>query len=202
MSNVSRRLVGRRGRPDSVSDTGDETLEKINRQEAITSSWQGRAGMMSNEVVITENIFIDVPLEQALAVIQDLNWLARYEPKVDYVCVTPKAKTGGTYTARGRFAGLPWQGRFSYKIRPQGFHSEMISGPPGVQVSGGFVVRSEAQYRCRVMHYERYQLSWWLWPLVFLLRLYLKRAMKNELCAVEQLIQRAARQRQGYETNP
>lgn len=149
---------------------------------------------MCRVVVIKDTILIDALPERALAVIKDLNWLAHYEPKVDSVHVKATTPAGGTYTARGRFAGLPWRGRFSYEIRPHGFHSEMTSGPSGVQVSGGFVVRSHEQYCCRVMHYECYQVSWWLWPLVFLLRLYLIRAMKNELHAVAKLIQRSEKQ--------
>jgi hypothetical protein len=189
VSNVSRWLVGRRGRPGFVSNIGDETLEKMNQQETRTNSWRGGVGLMSSVILITDNISLEVPVEQALAVIQDLNRLAQYEPKVEAVYIRPKANTDGTYTARGHFAGLLWRGRFSYQLRPQGFHSEMISGPPGVQVSGGFVVRSEEQYRCCVTHYERYQLSWWLWPFAFLLRLYLMQAMKDELRTLAQLIQ-------------
>ncbi|MCW5968655.1 MAG: hypothetical protein KIT57_09085 [Blastocatellales bacterium] len=141
--------------------------------------------------MITDDILVDALPKHAVAVIKDLKWLAHYEPKVDSVRIEPKTQMCGSYTACGRFAGLPWRGSFSYEMRPHGFHSKMISGPWGVQVSGGFVVRSNEQCRCRVIHYERYQLSWWLWPLVFLLRLYLKRAMKDELCAVAKLIQQA-----------
>jgi hypothetical protein len=144
--------------------------------------------------MIRDEVLVEAPPEQALAVIKDLNCLAQYEPKVDSLRVTQKMRTGGTYTARGRFAGLPWQGRFSYEMRPHGFHSEMIAGPPGVRVSGGFVVCSDMPDLSHVIHYEHYQLSWWLWPFVLPLRLYLKQAIKNELHVVAQLIQRAAKQ--------
>lgn len=150
--------------------------------------------MKSNVLMVRDEVLVEASGEQVLRVLKDLNCMAQYEPKVDFLRVTPKLRAGGTYTARGHFAGLPWQGRFSYEIRPHGFHSEMVAGPPGVQVSGGFVVRSDKRDRSRIIHYEQYQLSWWLWPFVFPLRLYLKQAIRNELRAVAQLIQRGAKQ--------
>lgn len=144
---------------------------------------------MMNRVSCTGKISIGVPAEQALAVLWDIQSLKFYEPKADSAQVEPETKTNGTCIVQGRFAGIRWSGKFSYAINDHGFHSEMLQGPSGVRVKGGFVVQAEGSHRCQITHYENYQLPHWMSQLALLFRLYLFFAMKKELRDLAALIQ-------------
>lgn len=136
---------------------------------------------MTNKVTVTDSITLELPAEQALGVLWEVENLGLYEPKVDAIQVEPETKERGTYAVKGRFAGFPWRGKFSYVLNPRGFHSELLSGPPGIRVNGGFVVTSKRSGQCLITHYERYQFSSWLALLAPLIRFYLIRAIKKEL---------------------
>jgi hypothetical protein len=140
-------------------------------------------------VACTGKISVGVRAEQALAVLWDIQNLKLYEPKADSAQVEPETKTNGIYTVQGRFAGMRWRGKFSYEINDRGFHSELVKGPSGVRVNGGFVVQAEDSHRCQITHYENYQLPYWMSPLVLLFRLYLFFAMKKELRDLAAIIQ-------------
>jgi len=84
---------------------------------------------------------------------------------------------------------MRWRGKFSYEINNRGFHSEMLQGPSGVRVKGGFVVQAEGSHRCQITHYENYRLPHWMSPLTLLIRLYLFLAMKKELRDLADVIQ-------------
>lgn len=144
---------------------------------------------MMNRVSCTEKISVGAPTEQALAVLWNIQNLQLYEPKADSAQVEPETKTNGTCIVQGRFAGIRWRGKFSYAINDRGFHSEMLQGPSGVQVHGGFVVQTEDSHSCQITHYENYQLPHWMSPLALLIRLYLFFAMKKELRDLAALIQ-------------
>lgn len=144
---------------------------------------------MMKRISCTGKISIDVHAEQALAVLWDIQNLQFYEPKVDSAQVEPETQTNGTYIVQGRFAGMRWRGKFSYEINDRGFHSEMLQGPSGVQVHGGFVVQAEDSHSCQITHYENYQLPYWMSPLALLIRLYMFWAMKKELRDLAALIQ-------------
>jgi hypothetical protein len=136
---------------------------------------------MTNVVTVTDSIPLGLSAEQALAILWDVKNLSLYEPKVDAMQVEPEAEGRGTYAVRGRFAGLPWRGIFSYVLNPRGFHSELLKGPSGVRMNGGFVVTSGRADKCLITHYERYQFTSWLALLGPLIRLYLTWAIKKEL---------------------
>jgi hypothetical protein len=144
---------------------------------------------MINRISVTGTIAIDLPAENALAVLWDLKSIALYEPKVDSAWIKPETKKTGTYSLRGRFAGVPWDGNFIYELNDRGFHSEMTrSRPPGVSMNGGFVVKAECPDRCSVTHYERYRFSFWMLPLIPLFRPYLAWAMKKEMNQLAEVI--------------
>lgn len=143
---------------------------------------------MTNKVTVTDSIQLGVPTEQALAVLWEVKNLSLYEPKVGAMWVEPETEERGTYAIVGRFAGLPWRGKFSYILNPRGFHSELLSGPPNVRVNGGFIVKSGGADRCLISHYERYQFSSWLALLAPLIRLYLTWAIKKELRGLAEII--------------
>lgn len=140
-------------------------------------------------------ITVEVSAEKALAVLWDIKSIARYEPKVDSALVIPGTQTEGTYLARGRFAGIPWSGTFTYELNHHGFYSEMKRGAFGVKVQGGFVVIAESLDKCLITHYERYEFPSWLSPLSLFVRLYLRRAMEKELSNLAQLIHQTAQPR-------
>jgi len=142
-----------------------------------------------NHVTCTGKISVGAPAEQALAVLWDIQNLKLYEPKADSAQIEPETKTNGTYIVQGRFAGMRWRGKFSYEINDRGFHSEMLQGPSGVQVNGGFAVNSEGAQRCQITHYENYQLPHWMSLLALLIRIYLFWAMKKELRDLADVIQ-------------
>ena len=146
--------------------------------------------MLTKEIAVTGRVSLNLPAGAALAVLWDLANLEQYEPKVDAVRVTPAGDKRGTYVSTGRFAGIPWEGRFSYELNGNGFRSEMIQGPPGMKVKGGFAVKAQGPDRAMIIHYEYYQFPRWLAPLALPLRLYLCRAMKKELRNVADLIGR------------
>jgi hypothetical protein len=133
------------------------------------------------KMTVTDSIPLGLPAEQALAILWDVKNLRLYEPKVDAMRVEPETEGRGTYAVRGRFAGLPWRGIFSYVLNPRGFHSELLEGPSGVRMNGGFVVTSGRADQCLITHYERYQFTSWLALLAPLIRLYLTWAIKKEL---------------------
>ena len=136
---------------------------------------------MAGRIRVIGKVRIGSSREKALAVLWDLSNLARYEPKVNSVRVRPEQEQEGTYCSRGLFAGLPWEALFSYRLKKNGFHSEMMCGPPGVEVSGGFVVSPGPSEGCFITHYETYRFPPWLAPMMPLVRLYLAGAMKREL---------------------
>ncbi len=138
-------------------------------------------------------IAVEVSAEKALAVLWDIKSIECYEPKADSALVIPGTQNKGTYFARGRFAGIPWSGLFTYELNHHGFYSEMNRGAFGVKVQGGFVVTSESSNKCLITHYERYEFPCWLSPLSLFVRLYLHRAMKKELGNLVQLIHQTVR---------
>jgi hypothetical protein len=149
----------------------------------------GEKYMKSNHrVSVTGSVALGLPAQRAVAFLHDIRHIAGYEPKVSSVRVTAETATKGSYRAAGRFAGLSWRGEFSYELTPRGFHSELVSGPPGVEVRGGFFVRAERCGGCVVTHYESYRCARWLAPLKPLLRRYLVRAMKEELRKLAEMI--------------
>ncbi|MGH7494543.1 MAG: SRPBCC family protein [bacterium] len=143
---------------------------------------------MLHQISVTDSIALDLPAEDALAVLWDIQTLKLYDPKVDSAWVKPETEKKGTYSVTGRFAGKLWRGEFSYELNDHGFHSEMIQGPQGIKVNGGFVVKAEHRDRCRITHYEHYKFPYWMSPLALLARLYLYWAMKKELRDLAQII--------------
>jgi len=136
------------------------------------------------KITAIDRIILPTSASKVLAYLWNIENMASYEPKVDKVRVTPESKTAGVYFVSGKFAGLPWKGAFSYSIHATGFSSKMMEGPPGVSVEGGFQVREAAANRCQVTHRESYQFPWWMTPLVPMIQLYLKFALRKELLAI------------------
>jgi len=137
--------------------------------------------MKGCRVSVIGKVGVGLPAENVLAALWEISNLGDYEPKVDFVRVMPETEMKGRYSAAGRFAGIRWSGRFFYKLNRRGFHSEMVEGPPGVGVYGGFVVKPEGPDRCAITHYERYQFPRWLLPLTVPLRVYLSWTIRKEL---------------------
>lgn len=133
-------------------------------------------------LTVNRRILISAPHESVRTYLSDLNEIARYEPKVDAITVSP---AGGTAEASGRFLGLPWRGSFQFQFMPDG-------GYRGVMVSGPLKRMS-----CRVMirpvnggtmleHDEEYDLPLFLRPLSPLVKTWLDHTLESELDLIKE----------------
>lgn len=139
---------------------------------------RGRAG----EVQEAHAIALPVSPEVALAWVRDIANIALTEVKADKVRVYPDSEAGGTYTVRGRFAGIPWEGEFRYDLHPGGFHSVQCDRKRfHPQVSGGFSVLPFGDGGCVVLHYEQYLLPRWARPVRPAFAGYIRHSMRIEL---------------------
>ena len=130
------------------------------------------------------------PPAEAEAFITDIGQLRSYEVKADEVQVHRSGPDAGTYTVKGRFAGLPWTDTFTYRRHGMGFHSwQERPRQSGLEISGGFVVAPLGLERSRVIHYEEYAVPVWAIPLRPLIAAYLRRSMIRELQTIRGLIE-------------
>lgn len=144
---------------------------------------------MSRRVTAVEALELPCPPATALPAVWDIKNVERCEVKADAVTVHPRTDRDGSYDVRGRFAGIPWGGRFDYQLTPTGFHSRDADVPPEqATVEGGFVVTPLGRDGCTVIHYEQYVLAPWLAPLRPLVRAYLHLSMKRELRDLRRLV--------------
>jgi hypothetical protein len=144
---------------------------------------------MNKEVFVMDRIDIPVNPDTAINFLSDIKNIDQYEPKVDKAKVKTDTDKTGSYEVKGKFAGIPWSGKFSYELSSEGFYSEMIESPvPGLKVQGGFKVKKISDRDCRVIHYENYHLPAWLSVISPLLKNYLTHSLKQELEEVKKLI--------------
>ena len=146
---------------------------------------------MNNRITVTEQLVVPYPSDDALAVIWDIKNIEVTECKADAVDVDAETHDRGTYRVRGRFARIPWRGRFAYQLHETGFHSvDARSGEAEPLISGGFFVQSLSAQHCLIVHYEQYVLPRWLIPLKPVIAAYLRSSMQVELRKCEQLIEK------------
>ena len=147
---------------------------------------------MNNRITVTEQLVVPYSSDEALAVIWNIKNIEVTECKADAVEVDEETDERGTYRVRGRFARIPWRGRFAYQLHETGFHSvDARSGYAEPPISGGFFVQSLGARHCLVVHYEQYVLPRWLIPFKPAIAAYLRSSMRVELRKCEQLIQEA-----------
>lgn len=144
---------------------------------------------MPRRITAVQALELSCPPAAALPAVWDIRNIERCEVKADSVRVHPRTDRDGTYEVRGRFAGVPWNGRFEYELNPTGFHSRDAGVPPDqAMVEGGFIVTPLGADHCTVIHYEQYVLARWLAPLSLLVKAYLHRTMRRELRDLRQLV--------------
>lgn len=144
---------------------------------------------MSKRITTTETIELPCPPERALPAIWEIANIERCEVKADKVSVHPRGARHGSYDVRGRFAGVPWHGRFEYELNEHGFHSRTADVPRDeATVEGGFVVTPLSQSSSTVIHYEQYVLPRSLAPLAPLIRAYLHWSMRRELRVLRETV--------------
>jgi hypothetical protein len=144
---------------------------------------------MKKDLFVMDRIDVPVNAGTALNFICEIKNIDQYEPKVDQAKVNPETDKKGSYEVKGRFAGIPWSGKFSYEINEEGFYSEILNSPiPGLKVQGGFKVKKVSDKDCRISHFENYQLPGWLFAVRPLLKAYLTQSIKKELEDVKKLI--------------
>jgi hypothetical protein len=144
---------------------------------------------MSRRITVVSARELPCRRRDAVSAIRDIKNIERTEVKADAVVVSPDTPERGTYRVRGRFAGVPWRGQFTYVLHDGGFHSRSAGVPPEqATIEGGFVVTPLAG-GCTVIHYEQYVLPRWLVPLRHAIRAYLRWSMARELRDLERLIE-------------
>ena len=144
---------------------------------------------MSRRVTVVEALELPCPPATVLPAVWDIKNVERCEVKADTVTVHARSAEAGSYDVRGRFAGVPWHGRFDYELTPTGFHSHDADVPPAeATVEGGFVVTPLGGDGCTVIHYEQYVLARCLVPLRPLVRAYLHWSMRRELRDLRRLV--------------
>jgi hypothetical protein len=147
---------------------------------------------MSRRVTTVEALELPCPPAAVLPAIWDIRNIEHCEVKADAVEVHPRTSTDGTYDVRGRFAHVPWKGRFQYELTPTGFHSRDADVPPeDATVEGGFVVTPLGGDQCTVIHYEQYVLARWIVPFAPLVKRYLHVTMRRELRDLRRLVSSA-----------
>ena len=140
---------------------------------------------------ITAVVALELPCPPAVALpfVWDIQGIERTEVKADRVEVHPKSARTGSYDVRGRFARVPWTGRFEYELDDRGFHSRTADVPRAeARVEGGFVVTPLGENECTVIHYEQYVLARWLTPIASLVGVYLRWSMRRELRTLRDLV--------------
>lgn len=146
---------------------------------------------MARRVTVVEALELPCLPSVVLPVVWDLKNVERCEVKADAVTVYPRTAQEGSYDVRGRFAGVPWRGRFEYELHPAGFHSRDADvSRAQAKVEGGFVVTPLGADQCTVIHYEQYVLAPWVAPLGRLVKSYLRRSMRRELRDLRRLVLR------------
>ncbi len=131
---------------------------------------------------VNRRILISAPYESVRTYLSDLNEIARYEPKVDSISLSP---AGESAEASGRFFGIPWRGTFRFDFAPDG-------GYRGVMTTGPL-----RKMECRVMirpvnggtmleHEEDYELPLLLKPVSSLVRRWLDHTLETELDAIKE----------------
>ena len=144
---------------------------------------------MRRRITALAALELPCPPESALPAIWDIRSIERTEIKADQVRVHPTGERTGSYDVRGRFAGVPWTGRFEYELDDRGFHSRNADVPRGdATVEGGFVLTPLGEDHSTVIHYEQYVLAAWLAPFAALVRWYLHWSMRRELRVLRSLI--------------
>jgi len=148
---------------------------------------------MRRRITALAALELPCPPESALPAIWDIRSIERTEIKADQVRVHPTGERTGSYDVRGRFAGVPWTGRFEYELDDRGFHSRTADVPRAeASVEGGFVLTPLGEDHSTVIHYEQYVLAPWLTPLAPLVRRYLHWSMRRELRVLRGLIRSQA----------
>ena len=130
--------------------------------------------------VVQQSISVNCPAIAAAGILQDIASLACYEPRIDALIVYSVSPHKGEFIAKGRLAGLPWRGVFSYALHRFGFNSEMKSGPRGLKMQGSTVIQPHTPNSCSITHYERYEISGWLALMAPLLRWLMAESSKKE----------------------
>ena len=140
------------------------------------------------DVLAVRSLRVPCATADAVAVVQDMGALTRYEQKARTVDVRPGRSRTGRYAVWGKIAGLlPWHREFSYLLHDDGFHSADSTVHGGWRVAGGFVVRELGSGGCEVVHYERYDLPRWAKPARRVLSAYMHRSQRRELRIIHDL---------------
>lgn len=136
---------------------------------------------------VSRRILVSAPRDSVQKYLSDLREIAKYEPKVHSIEVSPavEGQTAQEAAVAGRFFGLPWHGVFRFeRTSDGGYRGSMVSGP---------LRRAEIRMALRPViggtsleHQEIYELPLYLRPLSSLIRRWLDKTLESELDSVKE----------------
>ncbi|HXT01491.1 MAG TPA: SRPBCC family protein [Elusimicrobiota bacterium] len=136
---------------------------------------------------VSRRILVSAPRDSVQKYLSDLSEIAKYEPKVHSIEVSPAVEGQAAQDAAlaGRFFGLPWHGVFRFeRTSDGGYRGSMVSGP---------LRRAEIRMALRPViggtsleHQETYELPLYLRPLSALIRRWLDKTLESELDSVKE----------------
>lgn len=137
--------------------------------------------MEFNRVHLSEEVEVPSPAQKVLSFLWNIENMAHYEPSITSLQVFPRSTKAGIYSARGSFAHLPWEARFSYNLTRNGYVDRLLAGSYGIWMGSGFKVKEGSEKDCRLLHFKNYVFPAWMKPLQPALKLYLRWSLQKEL---------------------
>lgn len=128
---------------------------------------------------VSRRILVSAPRDSVQKYLSDLREIAKYEPKVDAIALSPDA-SGIEAAASGRFLGLPWRGTFRFEMtRDGGYRGVMVQGPLSRMESR--IVLRPVIGGTLIEHDEIYDLPFFMRPLKSLVKRWLDHTLESEL---------------------
>ena len=126
---------------------------------------------------VSRRILVSAPRDSVQKYLSDLREIAKYEPKVDAIEVTPQ---GDQVAASGRFLGLPWHGTFRFEMtKDGGYHGVMTQGP--LRKMESRIVLRPVIGGTLIEHNEVYDLPFFMRPLRPFVKRWLDHTLESEL---------------------
>lgn len=136
---------------------------------------------------VNRRILVSAPRDSVRTYLSDLREIARYEPKVSSIELSPAAEglPGREASAQGRFFGLPWHGTFRFETTQDGgYRGVMVRGPLR-RMECRMVLRSVIG-GTMIEHDETYELPLLMRPLNSLIRRWLDKTLESELGSIKE----------------
>jgi len=136
---------------------------------------------------VRKSIKADFSYKRALNFIQNINNISRYQSKLKKPRVYYESNDSGYYITGGNFAGIPWHGRFTFKLHKNGLNITGAEGFPAGNMHGGFFIKDRG-HKCIITHFEDYEVPLMLLTWYPLISFYLQIEMNKEMEVLNNLI--------------